>query len=68
MIALAKTSAPTGAQTIRAVRATDADGKDHWFCSSGGDRITTHPGRHGSFCPGCNAVAPRIVRVRSFRP
>ncbi|MFI7089484.1 hypothetical protein ACIBUR_38600 [Streptomyces anulatus] len=61
-----KAPAPAVVQTIRAVRATDCDGKDYWFCSFGGSRITSLPGRYGHFCPGCNAIAPRIVKVRSF--
>lgn len=66
-ISLRKTPKPTVAQSIRAVRAIDGDGKSYWFCSYGGDRITTHPDRCGYFCPGCNAIAPRIERVRTFR-
>lgn len=60
------TPAPGMVQTIRAVRATDCDGKDYWFCSFGGSRITNFPGRYGYFCPGCNAIAPRITKVRFF--
>ncbi|MFI8932388.1 hypothetical protein ACIG3E_32590 [Streptomyces sp. NPDC053474] len=61
-----KIPSPTSAQTIRAVRSTDFDGKDYWFCSFSGSRIGTFPGRSGHFCPGCNVIAPRIVRVRSY--
>jgi hypothetical protein len=63
----ANTPAPTTAQTIEALRATDLDGKDYWFCSFSGTRIGTHPSRSGHFCPGCNAIAPSIVQVRSYR-
>ncbi|WP_331752697.1 hypothetical protein OG440_38220 (plasmid) [Streptomyces sp. NBC_00637] len=59
--------APTAAQTIKAVRATDLDGEDYWFCSFSGTRIETHSSRPGHFCPGCNVIAPSIVRVRSYR-
>ncbi|MER5302296.1 hypothetical protein ABT039_22940 [Streptomyces lasiicapitis] len=63
-----KRPAPHMAQAIEAVRQIDCDGEAHWFCSRTGTRIQTLQGGHdGYFCPGCNAVAPRIERVRSFR-
>jgi hypothetical protein len=57
---------PSSAQTMPAVRATDCDGKDYWFCSFGGNKIETYPGRYGYYCPGCNVIAPAIVRRRTF--
>lgn len=67
MTSSAHTPEPTAAQTIEAVRAADMDGKDYWFCSFSGNRLGTYPGRSGHFCPGCNVIAPSIVRVRCYR-
>lgn len=62
-----KKQEPTSAQAGRAFRATDVDGKTHWYCDYTGAKIGSYPERFGYYCPGHNVVFQRIIPVRAPR-